>query len=404
MGTSTAFAAVVAALLAALCYAIGAALEQKEASAAATQRVVHPGLLWQVLQRPVWLAGFAVMAVGEVLHVLALAWAPLAVVQPIGVTTVLFALPIGALVARRRPRLPELAAAAVTVAGLAALLTGMKVSTAEPALSGHDLAVLAPVAVGGLALLTLVALRASGALRTLLLGCGSGAAFGVTAALVRLLTHRVEVHGASGLVGWVTPVIAVTAVAGLLLEQGAYKSGHLGVAVAGYTVTDPLVAVVLGAWVLHQPARASHPLWAAGEALVVMTGVVLLARATAAPGPQGAAASGGLIPGQLAPGHRLEVHVVGAVGDPERAARGVQLRERHVAGQPERAVHLDRAVDDPAGRPRHRGLDGGDLDPGALGSGGVEQPGGFLHEQAELLDLDACLGDVTPHAALSGQR
>lgn len=286
MGTSTAFAAVAAALLAALCYAIGAALEQKEASAAATERVVHPGLLWQVLRRPIWLAGFAVMAVGEVLHVLALAWAPLAVVQPIGVTTVLFALPIGALVARRRPRLPELAAAAVTVAGLAALLTGMKVSTAEPALSGHDLAVLAPAVGGGLAVLTLVALRASGALRTLLLGCGSGAAFGVTAALVRLLTHRVELHGASGLVGWVTPVVAVTAVAGLLLEQGAYKSGHLGVAVAGYTVTDPLVAVALGAWVLHQPARASHPLLAAGEVLVVMTGVVLLARLTAAPSPQ----------------------------------------------------------------------------------------------------------------------
>src|SRR5581483_2126973 len=112
----------------------------------------------------------------------------------------------------------------------------------------------------------------------------------VTAALVRLLTHRVELHGASGLVGWVTPVIAVTAVAGLLLEQGAYKSGHLGVAVAGYTVTDPLVAVTLGALVLHQPARASHPLWAAGEALVVMTGVVLLARATNAPRPDPAAA------------------------------------------------------------------------------------------------------------------
>jgi drug/metabolite transporter (DMT)-like permease len=286
MGTSTAYAAVVAALLAALCYAIGAALEQKEASAAATQRVIHPGLLWQVLQRPVWLAGFAVMAVGEVLHVLALAWAPLAVVQPIGVTTVLFALPIGALVARRRPRPRELAAAAVIVAGLAALLTGMKVSTAEPALSGHDLAVLVPVVGAGLAVLTLVALRASGALRTLLLGCGSGAAFGVTAALVRLLTHRVELHGASGLVGWVSPVIAVTAVAGLLLEQGAYKSGHLGVAVAGYTVTDPLVAVALGAWVLHQPARASHPLVAAAEAMVVMTGVILLARATAAHSPQ----------------------------------------------------------------------------------------------------------------------
>jgi drug/metabolite transporter (DMT)-like permease len=276
MGTSTAYAAVVAALLAALCYAVGAALEQKEASATATRRVVHPGLLWQVLRRPIWLAGFAVMGVGEVLHVLALAWAPLAVVQPIGVTTVLFALPIGAVLAHRRPSLRELAAAVVTVAGLAALLTGMKVSAAEPVLSGPDLAMLAPAVGGALAVLTLAALRASGALRTLLLGCGSGVAFGATAALVRLLAHRVELHGVSGLVGWASPVIAVTAVAGLLLEQGAYKSGHLGVAVVGYTVTDPLVAVALGALVLHQPARAGHPLWAAAEALVVVTGIVLL--------------------------------------------------------------------------------------------------------------------------------
>src|ERR1700760_3797266 len=119
MGISTAYAAVAAALLAALCYAIGAALEQKEASATATERVVHPGLLWQGLRPPGGLAGFAVMGVGEVLHVLALAWAPLAVVQPIGVTTVLFALPIGALVARRRPCWSELAAAGGTVGGLA---------------------------------------------------------------------------------------------------------------------------------------------------------------------------------------------------------------------------------------------------------------------------------------------
>jgi hypothetical protein len=47
--------------------------------------------------------------------------------------------------------------------------------------------------------------------------------------------------------------------------------------------------VALGAWVLHQPARAAHPLWAAGEALVVMAGVVLLARTTTASPPPPAA-------------------------------------------------------------------------------------------------------------------
>jgi hypothetical protein len=297
MGFSATPAAVVAVLAASLCYAVGAALQQHQASRTTTGRLVHPGLLLQVVRRPLWLAGFAVALVGEVLHVLALAWAPLAVVQPLGVATVLFALPVGAVVARVRPRLKDLAAATVTVAGLAALLAGLHVPAAPPALDDGNLALLVPVVGGGLALLVLLALRSSAAGRTVMLGCGAGAAFGTTAALVRLVTHRIAADGAAGLVGWVTPVVVGTAVIGLLLEQAAYESGHLGVAVAGYTVTDPIVAVVVGACVLHQPASSEHPLLSLAEALVVVAGVVLLA---------------GKADGATAPAASTRVHIVPA--------------------------------------------------------------------------------------------
>jgi drug/metabolite transporter (DMT)-like permease len=283
MAISATLTAVVAALAASLCYAVGAGLQQQQASRIVTGRLVHPGLLWQVARRPLWLAGFATMLAGEVLHVLALARAPLAVVQPIGVTTVLFALPVGAALARTRPRLSEVAAAAVTVAGLAALLAGMQVSTAPPALADGDLALLVGVVGGGLLVIVLVALRSPAAVRTVLLGCGAGTTFGTTAALVRLLTHRVADDGGAGLFGWVTPVVVATALTGVLLEQAAYRSGRLGVAVAGYTVIDPLVAIAVGAELLHQPARAAHPLLSLAEMLVVVAGVVLLARRTAAP-------------------------------------------------------------------------------------------------------------------------
>jgi hypothetical protein len=103
---------------------------------------------------------------------------------------------------------------------------------------------------------------------------------------VRLLAHRIASDGAAGLASWATPVLAAAAIAGLLLEQAAYKSGHLGVAVAGYTVTDPLVAVAVGACVLHQPASTEHPALAVVEALVVVAGVVLLAVHTLAPAPR----------------------------------------------------------------------------------------------------------------------
>lgn len=286
MEFSATLAAVVAALTASLCYAVGAALQQQQVSTAATSRLVHPGLLWQVVRRPNWLIGLAVMLAGEVLHVLALAWAPVAVVQPIGVTTVLFALPAGALLYRVRPRAREFVAATLTVGGLAALLAGMHVSLAPPSLADDDLALLVPVVAGGLAVLVSLALRAPSPTRTVLLGCGAGAAFGTTAALTRLLAHRIVSDGAAGLISWATPVLVAIAITGLLLEQAAYKSGHLGVAVAGCTVIDPLVAVAVGAYVLHQPASSGHPVLSVAEALVVVAGVVLLTANSRAPTPR----------------------------------------------------------------------------------------------------------------------
>jgi hypothetical protein len=162
----------------------------------------------------------------------------------------------------------------------------MHISSAAPVLADGDLAVLVPVVGGGVALLVLLALRSSAAVRTVVLGCAAGATFGTTAALVRLLADRIASDGAGGLVGWATPVVVATAVVGLLLEQAAYKSGRLGVAVAGCIVIDPLVAVGVGALALHQPARFAHPFLAVAEALVVVAGVVLLASKTAAPTPR----------------------------------------------------------------------------------------------------------------------
>jgi hypothetical protein len=105
----------------------------------------------------------------------------------------------------------------------------------------------------------------------------------VSAALVRLLSHRVSIDGLSGLLGWTAPLLALTAIGGLLLEQGAYKSGHLGAAVAGTTITDPLAAILVGAWVVHQPVQLAHPVLAYLSGAALVAGVALLARGTSDP-------------------------------------------------------------------------------------------------------------------------
>ena len=55
---------------------------------------------------------------------------------------------------------------------------------------------------------------------------------------------------------------------------------------------------------------------------------------------------GACLPGQLGPGQRRLVHLVGAVGEAQRPDRGVRRGEGEVLGEPAGAVGLDGAVDD----------------------------------------------------------
>src|SRR5215472_1900804 len=106
---------------------------------------------------------------------------------------------------------------------------------------------------------------------------------------------------------------------------------------------------------------------------------------------------------QLAPGQRALVHLVRAVGEPQRPGAGPQVGQREVLADPGRAVHLDRLVDHPFGHGRSRDLDGLDLRVRALVADRVHQPGGLEHQQAGRLDPDPGLGDPVLDDALTGQ-
>ena len=86
--------AVVAALLAAFCFAVAALVQQTVARAAGADEVMHPRLLLDLARRPRWLAGIGLDAMSFLILALALAFGPLALVQPLASLDVLFALPL----------------------------------------------------------------------------------------------------------------------------------------------------------------------------------------------------------------------------------------------------------------------------------------------------------------------
>src|SRR3954453_2114260 len=131
-------AAVIAALASAFCFALAAALQQREALAVNVPGVANLRLLTQLGRRPLWLAGVGCDIVSVALHVLALSLATLAVVQPLGVTGIVFAIPLAAVLRRKRIRGSEIAAAAAVAVGLVVFLRSLtpagRVQLPSPAL------------------------------------------------------------------------------------------------------------------------------------------------------------------------------------------------------------------------------------------------------------------------------
>jgi drug/metabolite transporter (DMT)-like permease len=235
-------------------------------------------LLGYLLTRPAWIAGMVAAGMGFALHALALAEGQLAVVQPLLISGILLALPLSALLERRRPSGREWTWAVILVGGLAAFLLTAHPSPGRVSL---DADVLACATVSGLVLVGLLALfgmRWPHGHAPALLGTAAGIGYGVVAALLKETTTVAQ----SGLVNVLTdwPLYAMIGIgaASLALTQMAYRAGPLA-----RSITDPAASVALGA-VAFQERLASGPLSVSSEVagFVIMTvAAVQLARQVA---------------------------------------------------------------------------------------------------------------------------
>jgi hypothetical protein len=226
----------------------------------------------------IWLAGISLNAVASVVHAGALVLAPVAIVQPIGVLSVPFAILIAARRTRIRPTVTVQATVVtclVAVAGFVALADNALGTSATPRFAGAATAALGAVA--GSALLALYGSYSSGWKRCVAFAASGATAFGLVSALMRL----VALHLASGAydlddLGVWLPAggIAVALVVGAWAVQQAHAAGAPAVVVGCLTVIDPLVAVGLGITMLGEGGATST---GAVLGLLALAGVALSA-------------------------------------------------------------------------------------------------------------------------------
>ncbi len=230
-----------------------------------------------------WAVALLLTGAGVALHVVALNFGTVAVVQALGTLTLLFALPIH--VVRYRSRVTPAAwrDAALTVAGLALILS-LSVDSGDPAL-------LTERAVRVLSSITAVVvfLCAAGAWRVykrqVLLAGASGVAFGIASVLSKAVLASFTSDGAARVSPTAGTMVVAFAASGYLLGQLSYRGAGLAAPLATVSVTNPLVASVAGVVVLGEGVRFGTVglLAAASAALVMTAGVIGLARRSAGP-------------------------------------------------------------------------------------------------------------------------
>lgn len=282
------------ALLASLAFAVATVAQQRAAQRSSDGEARRFGFVGQLLRRPQWWAGTMGNGLGYAVQAVALGLGSLLIVEPILVTSLLFALPLGARLSHQRLPRAMWAWAVVLAASLGVFVILGKPSLGISHASATGWLVVAAIGVPILVICLVVAQPRSGTPRAALLAV----AVGLLAGVLAVLTKAVAATAGHGIVAVLSSadlyaLIAVGA-AGIYLQQLAFQAGALQASLPVIAVLEPMVAAGLGLTLLHENLQASGFALAAliVAALAMTLATVALARGTArsqAPAPVPAA-------------------------------------------------------------------------------------------------------------------
>ncbi len=249
--------AVVCALGAAFCFALGSLFQQGAARQSA-EGTLHFRLLLALLHDRRWLAGVSLSVCSFLILGTALAFGPLSLVQPLVATEIVIALP---LIARRnkRPLTRKDALGALTVAAGMAIFIAV-----SPPLRGvvqPGLAAWIP-AFAGIGVVIAVAgaasLRARGVARVIWLAVAAGVVYGLLDALAKSSVGVLQTRGFGAVVTtWEPYALAAAGVLGGLFGQSAFNAGPLSLSLPVIDTLEPIAAVVLATTVFRERLASS---------------------------------------------------------------------------------------------------------------------------------------------------
>lgn len=274
------------ALLGAVFLSIGAQLQHRGVSKVDGTHLVGAksglsmGQLMLLIRRPSWVFGTLLLTLAIVIQLISLVFAPLIVVQPLGVVAMVLTNVINSRVNGIAPDARVRGSIALAVLGIAIFVGFSAVYAFERALSEEQLLFIMWLLAGVIAVVVAAFLIFRQRLRAMFYIVAAGTLFGFVVTITKVLINRWQSNQVDAFMILCLAGLIVAALLGGYFVQTAYSVGSPDLVIAGLTVIDPLVAVAIAITVLGEADRFP-PFALAGIAVggaLSVIGVVLLAR------------------------------------------------------------------------------------------------------------------------------
>jgi drug/metabolite transporter (DMT)-like permease len=271
-------------LLAALLIGTGFVLQQNMAQGEPDTRFLSLRLIIDLFHKPRWLLGIGCMVAGQILAAWSIGNLPLAFVEPLLTTNLVFALIIAVPIAKASLRFWEITGAVVLCTGVALLSVSRSATPIGLSFGSFS----HWPAAGAIAFVAFVCVQAGrrrpGRGRAMLTGAAAGLVFGIQDALTRQTLQALHGAGLGGMLATWAPYALVGAGAtGIWLMQSAFSAGPLNVSLPAISAGEPVVGILLGVVVFGdrvQDTPGELAIYAGGLAALVV-GVIMVGRSPA---------------------------------------------------------------------------------------------------------------------------
>ncbi|MDP9027400.1 MAG: DMT family transporter [Actinomycetota bacterium] len=242
------------------------------------------GQILRLLKSPWWVLGTLLLGLAILCQLTSLGFAPIIVVQPLGVVALVITSVVNARVSHSPLTRQAIRAITFCVAGIAIFVTVAAFVAQETPINTTQLVIIMVIMGVVILLLALAFAFFRKRFTAIFYIISAGVLYGFVATLAKVVINRVITGNFEGLTVFAIVALLAAVIVGAYFVQTAYSVGSPDLVIAGLTVVDPLIAVAIGIIVLREAADAPLwvlPVWLVAAGIAVY-GVFQLAKTRAA--------------------------------------------------------------------------------------------------------------------------